>query len=34
MQLHLGPKEVKDAFSILKDCAAEANQNTSVELQV
>lgn len=34
MWLHLGPKEVKDVFSILKDCAAEANENTSVELQV
>ncbi|PAN04610.1 hypothetical protein PAHAL_1G079100 [Panicum hallii] len=30
----MSPKEVKDAFSILKDCAAEANQNTSVELQI
>ncbi|KAK3156306.1 hypothetical protein QOZ80_2AG0105440 [Eleusine coracana subsp. coracana] len=27
-------KEVKDVFSILKDCAAEANENTSVELQI
>jgi nuclear pore complex protein Nup205 len=34
MQFHLGPREVKDVFSILKDCAAEANQNSSVELQV
>ncbi|RLN07047.1 hypothetical protein C2845_PM11G20510 [Panicum miliaceum] len=30
----MSPKEVKDVFSILKDCAAEANQNTSVELQI
>jgi len=34
MQFHLGLREVKDVFSILKDCAAEANQNSSVELQV
>ncbi|CAD6251488.1 unnamed protein product [Miscanthus lutarioriparius] len=27
-------REVKDVFSILKDCAAEANQNSSVELQI
>ncbi|KAM0920997.1 hypothetical protein ACQ4PT_007209 [Festuca glaucescens] len=30
----MGPKEVKDTFSILKDCAAEVNENTSVELQI
>nr|CAB3449258.1 unnamed protein product [Digitaria exilis] len=30
----MSPKEVKDVFSILKDCAAEADQNTSVELQI
>ncbi|KAG2649317.1 nuclear pore complex protein NUP205-like isoform X3 [Panicum virgatum] len=30
----MSPKEVKDVFSILKDCAAEANQNTSAELQI
>ncbi|CAN6243490.1 unnamed protein product [Urochloa humidicola] len=30
----MSPKEVKDVFSILKDCAAEANQNTSVEFQI
>ncbi|KAM0844864.1 hypothetical protein ACQ4PT_056786 [Festuca glaucescens] len=30
----MGPKEVKDTFSILKGCAAEVNENTSVELQI
>ncbi|WVZ77434.1 hypothetical protein U9M48_025299 [Paspalum notatum var. saurae] len=30
----MSPKEVKDIFSILKDCAAEANENTSMELQI
>ncbi|CAD6247641.1 unnamed protein product [Miscanthus lutarioriparius] len=30
----MSPREVKDVFSILKDCAAEANQNSSVELQI
>ncbi|KAL6604475.1 hypothetical protein ACP70R_042902 [Stipagrostis hirtigluma subsp. patula] len=30
----MSPKDVKDVFSILKDCAAEANENTSVELQI
>ncbi|TVU02504.1 hypothetical protein EJB05_51989 [Eragrostis curvula] len=30
----MSPKEVKDVFSILKDCAAEANENASVELQI
>ncbi|XP_037446873.1 nuclear pore complex protein NUP205-like [Triticum dicoccoides] len=30
----MGPKEVKDTFSILKDCAAEVNENSTVELQI
>lgn len=30
----MSPREVKDVFSILKDCAAEGNQNSSVELQI
>ncbi|KAL6888297.1 hypothetical protein ACP4OV_009323 [Aristida adscensionis] len=30
----MSPKDVKDVFSLLKDCAAEANENTSVELQI
>nr|CAB3446029.1 unnamed protein product [Digitaria exilis] len=30
----MSPKEVKDVFSLLKDCAAEADQNTTVELQI
>ncbi|WVZ77431.1 hypothetical protein U9M48_025296 [Paspalum notatum var. saurae] len=30
----MSPKEIKDVFSILKDCAAEANQNSSMELQM
>ncbi|VAI45227.1 unnamed protein product [Triticum turgidum subsp. durum] len=34
LQLHVGPKEVKDTFSILKDCAAEVNENSTVELQI
>uniref|UniRef100_A0A0D9VDH3 Nuclear pore complex protein NUP205 n=1 Tax=Leersia perrieri TaxID=77586 RepID=A0A0D9VDH3_9ORYZ len=30
----MSPREVKDVFSMLKDCAAEVNENTSVELQI
>uniref|UniRef100_A0A0E0JX12 Nuclear pore complex protein NUP205 n=1 Tax=Oryza punctata TaxID=4537 RepID=A0A0E0JX12_ORYPU len=30
----MSPREVKDVFSLLKDCAAEVNENSSVELQI
>uniref|UniRef100_I1NYC7 Nuclear pore complex protein NUP205 n=1 Tax=Oryza glaberrima TaxID=4538 RepID=I1NYC7_ORYGL len=30
----MSPREVKDVFSLLKDCAAEVNENSSVEIQI